>query len=210
MSQSGTQLFAECATQFTRGWNETIEYHVIIGGVAESRAKRMHYDPLLDQLQLAARMPASMGSDGGCNPNKSGSKPPLNIAPLNLIDDITSEAWTQVDIFWELDADLARYRKAAMLDEIFTQLTSLCHKFEDTHPDHVYTTAKCGQAWVKRARILLGYEARETTLADMVCGSCSGALVVAVDASTDVRCVGSPAAPSCGASYPRLQWIDLL
>ncbi|MCX4912830.1 hypothetical protein [Streptomyces sp. NBC_00687] len=63
---------------------------------------------------------------------------------------------------------------------------------------------------VRTARIVLGYDTRQHMLADTVCGDCGGALIVADDASTDVRCIGSPDTPPCGTRYYRWQWIDLL
>ena len=68
------------------------------------------------------------------------------------------------------------------------------------------------QQYVKRARLLLGYDVRMRTIADTVCGECGGTLIVADDASSDVFCVGNAEAgtATCGRRYDHTEWIDLL
>jgi hypothetical protein len=60
--------------------------------------------------------------------------------------------------------------------------------------------------YVKTARIMLQYDVPKRVLRDVVCGTCKSALVVAVDASSDVVCVGE----GCGQVYRRYEWVDLL
>jgi hypothetical protein len=62
----------------------------------------------------------------------------------------------------------------------------------------------------RSVRLFLGYEARMMVINDTVCGSCGGALTVARDASTSVRCIGTEDAPPCGNEYSRYTWISLL
>lgn len=66
------------------------------------------------------------------------------------------------------------------------------------------------QQYVRRARLLLGYDVPMRTIADTVCGECGGVLIVADDASSDVICTGTLAAPSCGRRYDHTEWIHLL
>ncbi|MFE0101181.1 hypothetical protein [Streptomyces sp. NPDC059009] len=80
----------------------------------------------------------------------------------------------------------------------------------DGHDDLVYEVKEDLRKRVRSARIILGYDAPQRMLKDSVCGDCGGALIVADDASSDVRCIGTPEAPSCGTKYFRWQWIELL
>jgi hypothetical protein len=61
----------------------------------------------------------------------------------------------------------------------------------------------------RKIRLFLGYDAQKRLLADTSCDKCGGALIVAEDASSDVRCIGTPSERSCGHVYPRWQWISL-
>jgi hypothetical protein len=66
------------------------------------------------------------------------------------------------------------------------------------------------QKYVKRARLLLGYDVPMKEIAGTVCGECGGTLIVADDASSDVICVGSLDTESCGRRYDHTEWIALL
>lgn len=62
----------------------------------------------------------------------------------------------------------------------------------------------------RQARLMLGYDAPLMVIADTVCGVCGGALTVARDASTSVRCIGTEDEEPCGNEYPQHTWISLL
>lgn len=66
------------------------------------------------------------------------------------------------------------------------------------------------EALVRQARVTLGYEAPQRILADTVCGNCGGALRVASDAQSDVKCAGTESEPPCGTVYKRWEWMELL
>jgi hypothetical protein len=57
---------------------------------------------------------------------------------------------------------------------------------------------------------MLQYDVPAIPLRDTVCGECGGTLVVAVDADSDVRCVGNLEQASCGKIYFKHMWVDLL
>lgn len=193
------------------GWYERVEYSINSGGIVEYRVKQVRYVALLEQLRLTAYMPASTGNSEGSNPNKGGSKPPINLAPLNLVDDIAKEAREQVRILANLGAPYdKKSRTKWSVERALTELPAMASYCEGKHLETVEKTAERAQLWVKRSRVLLGYEPREMQLANTVCHSCGGALVVARDASSDVRCAGHPEAPACGQRYPRWAWLDIL
>jgi len=194
----------EATEHLLSGWREKVEYSVSIEGRIEKRSRVRRFDGLISQLELMARMPASMASDGGCNPNKSGSKPPVNQAPLNLIDDIHEDAG-------KLLVSLAPHKGAVVsLNQALSLISSRCDQIAPYEPQLVTSAENRVSSWVKRARVMLGYDVRETVMAEVVCPSCGGDLSVAVDASTDLRCVGSTVKPSCGLTYPRWDWLRLL
>lgn len=201
---SGSQLMHDAVSKLCIGWNESVEYSVLMGADVELRVRSRHFEGLLDQLTTLSRMPSSM--TGGHNPNKSGSKPPVNQAPLNLIDDIYDEAIKMREVL----ADQPPKRRKPPLRRILRELVTTCAAIEPTRPELVRTSVRTAETWVRRSRIMLGYDARETTLTDTVCGQCGGGLAVAVDASTDVRCIGAPDAAPCGMRYPRWTWLALL
>lgn len=62
------------------------------------------------------------------------------------------------------------------------------------------------------ARRFLDYDAGTMHIAGTVCHKCGGALVVARDASTSVRCTGTIGLElePCGQEYERSTWIALL
>lgn len=62
----------------------------------------------------------------------------------------------------------------------------------------------------RQARLFLGYDAPLMVIKDTVCHTCGGALTVARDASTSVRCIGTEEEEACGTEYPRYTWIALL
>lgn len=200
----------EASQALLTGWYERVEYSIVSGGIVEYRVKQVRYEPLLTQLQLLAHQPASTGSSEGSNPNKGGSKPPINLAPLNLVDEMTVEAREQVRTLANLGAPYVKSTRKWTLERALTELPAMAAYCEGKHLETVEKTAERAQLWVKRSRVLLGYEPREIQLANTVCHSCGGALVVARDASSDVRCAGHPEAPACGQRYPRWAWLDLL
>ncbi|OII61192.1 hypothetical protein BJP40_06600 [Streptomyces sp. CC53] len=193
------------------GYDERIEYRIRVNGDFEERANTVRMAGLLEQLRKVAieggRSPA--GRAARRPPNKPGSQPPGRTDGLTLLDEITGEVYYWVDrVLMESGRDrtLGLSPMPALLDALVAETRLL----EDTHPALVADIADATRTWVRRARRLLGHDESYVMLEERVCGECGGALAVARDASTAVRCVGSPDGGGCGARYERDTWLGLL
>lgn len=193
----------EAVEALCTGWDEIIEYILVIDGLPEHKRSKRQYASLLWQLEQWSREQLS-GSPNTGNPNKSSSKPPTNAAYTNLLDDIRTEALSL------LTEELQQPSSNAPTEYLLRHIKETVTQYADTRQQACETAAHDAEHWVKRARTLLGYEAREVMLAHVVCDECGGALAVAADASTGVRCVGAPSWEACGKAYPRTQWLSLL
>lgn len=192
---------------------------LLINGWYEERrqGENWKHEPLLAQLGFEALVQRTGEPNLGSNPNKAGSRPPGNAAPLNLLHNIKEQAHQLLCEGIRLQGmeavDAWRHRKVvAVLKNLHAEVLELEH----VHPMFVCKVANKADTWVKDARLMLGYEVRHTMLADTVCGCCGGALSVPRDASGDVVCVGLPdsnpenAQEPCGMKYSRWDWPDLL
>lgn len=185
------------------GFAEPVEYVVQVGDSYERRRHMRRFDPLLQQLNEQAVTPMqSHGNSGPGSPNKAGSRPPLNQVYVDMVDTIHEGA---IDAWVLLETHEPHGSLPRLLADIYCSVAANC----DLHPDECGEVARMAQHWVRSARVLLGYESRRVVLADTVCGTCDGTLVVAADASTSVRCIGTLATPSCGTVYGRTQWLTL-
>lgn len=189
------------------GWHERIEYRVRIGDAVEDRAKRIRHSALLVQLHELS-LQRSSGSNNGGSTNKPGSRPPLNMAPLDLIDTITEEAQQQYhDLCTQVNGKAPTLMRRRPVTQTLHNLVAVAMTCEVS----LHECARVAQMWVRKSRVMLGYDQPQALLKDTVCGTCGGALVVATDASTDVRCIGNSGdAHGCGQVYPRWQWLQLL
>ncbi|MFF0183531.1 hypothetical protein [Streptomyces sp. NPDC005244] len=224
---------ASLAAQLADGWEERIEYQVTIRRhvtlcqmwrSAMSPARRKHYEctcpegvearartvqltSLIDQLQEAIAEPVSMTGGDGASGDKPHSNPPGNQEALDLLMAIKADA---ARCYSELHQLLfPEYPRRGV--NTVTALRTLPDWCAMAGGSEVAGNVKEAlRKHVRTARIVLGYDTRQHMLADTVCGVCGGALIVADDASTDVRCIGSPDTAPCGTRYYRWQWIDLL
>lgn len=194
----------------TRGWNERVEW-------GPARIHSVKHEPLLAQLGYAALIKGTGEPSLGSNPNKAGSRPPGNAAPLNLLDRIAEEARASHREALELMGnDVASVVPTLHVCGVLHALMSCAVQLQHEHPRAVARTASLGDGWVSSARLLLGYDRRTVMLRDVSCDACGGALSVPVDASGDVVCVGvlavgpEPATGACGRAYPRSTWPGLL
>jgi len=170
--------------------------------------KTVRHKALLAQLAEASTQTTSRGVALAGNTNKPESHPPGNMAPLNLIDTIGEQAryqYCQLCMALRGTVPTTHVR----LTQLLHNLVSVAQGARD-YPPALHEAAVASGQWVRKARVMLGYDKPQTLLKDVVCGNCGGALTVAVDASTDVRCIGTPATSSCGQVYPQWQWLDLL
>lgn len=216
------ETLARNVQSLVNGWHERVEYRLqthtcdredgthtsICFPNTEDRVKTVRHSALL--LALRQSSTDMGGQGGGHNANKPGSRPPGNMAPLNLIDCIREEAVyhiQQMCMFVRGDTpDVPRTTRVTQVLHNLIDVALSCHEY----PQAVRDAAKASGKWVSKSRCMLGYDKPYCLLRDMVCGKCGGALMVASDASTDVRCVGKEDTPACGQVYPRWQWLDLL
>lgn len=189
----------------TTGFSESVEYVVVVNGVREARRSTRKYDGLIEQLSLNSTTPLQSRAGVGGGGGKPGSRPPINQVYANCIDTIHEGAW----IAWEVLCGPG-YNSNWTLPQLLALLWDRVTAYADERPEACETVARMARRWVHDARVLLGYESRKVVLADTVCGQCGGTLVVAVDATSDVRCTGTPDTDPCGMVYGRLEWISLL
>ncbi|MEU6674783.1 hypothetical protein [Streptomyces sp. NPDC046925] len=232
---------ADLVRQLLDGWEERIEYQVMIqmhaplcqiGRAAMTPGRRKHYvcvcpqrleerarsalqPPLVDQLQEAISEPVANGSGSGSGArDKPHSNPPGNGEALELLMKIQATAWLH---HGKLRAELypdhvhaPRITAPAVLRQIADWSAMASDGTLECGYSLVVDVKEDLRKLVKTARIILEYDSPQRMLEETVCGNCSGALIVAEDASSDVRCIGAPDAPGCGQRYFRWDWINLL
>lgn len=230
------EFIASLTAQLADGWEERIEYQVnikrhaalcMIWRSAMSPARQRHYEcacpesiearartvqlpSLIDQLQEAVAEPVSMAGGDGASGDKPHSKAPGNQEALDLLMSIRTDAQMYYSGLHQLLYPTHPERRVSVVSALRTLPDWCAMASESGHEEAVCYVKEVLRKRVRSARIILGYDTRQSMLADVVCGDCGGALIVADDASTDVRCIGSPDAPPCGNRYYRWDWIDLL
>ncbi len=234
------QQVADLVAQLLDGWEEHIEYQVAVRShgplcrvwrAAISPARRKHYhcecpehlegraksawqSPLMDQLQEAVTEPTATGGGEGGATDKPHSVAPGNQEALDLLLRVSQVA---IGHYQRLRTELYPDHRGGFRNtgpNALRQVVDWCAMASDG-------TVECGyelvcevkedlRRLVRTARIILGYDSPQRMLAETVCGDCGGALIVAEDATSDVRCIGTPDTASCGTRYLTWQWIDLL
>lgn len=195
-----------------KGWREPVAYSVVIDGDVEDRRRERHQDALITQLEFAVSEQRSKGGSGGGSSNKPATKPPGNPQFADYLDDMYEQAVTLYKCTAGIPDEL---QMAGDVRDTLRALFSWCQGRSEDYATQVKSVETHMCAWVRRARLMLGYDVKEVMLADVSCHVCGGALVVAADASSDVRCVGLPfrddrAQEPCGHVYPRERWVDFL
>lgn len=185
------EALAEVVNHLVDGWTERIEYKVMRNRQIEERAVSVKQDSIITQLEgeVSGYPTGSLGVRWG----KPGSRPP---GTLDLLGHLES-----LDAYLRDMGATGRTREQRL-----RSLVSL-----DADEDASRLLLRDLRRFVRTARIMLGYDMPKRALRDVVCGKCEGVLAVAIDASSDVVCVGKPGerAP-CGTVYARWQWVDLL
>jgi len=198
-----------------KGWREKVEYYKPVdygdqGIIKEKRVKHVRRPGLIEQLAQYAKHAdtgAEPKSERGV-PGKQKSRPPANMAGFHLLDEITVEANTLIDRVVREAGRSADIGTLPLRDTLAT-LPYQCRQIIDSHPPLVDDIAHAVHTWVDRAQRVLGLKTSEAMFADTVC-DCGGALAVGRDVMrTDVRCAGSPSAPSCGKRYGPADWLRL-
>ncbi|MFH8405545.1 hypothetical protein ACH4FX_12330 [Streptomyces sp. NPDC018019] len=234
------EAIAESAAQLATGCEERVQFTVIVRqhapqcrlqraamtpgrrkhhecdcpGHLEERAETKRFPALIQQLEAAVFEPASAAGDSGGGADKPHSNPPGNQAVLDLLFAVKARTF---GYYHQLrNALFPDYRDAPAtstanaLAQIADWAAMACDGTLECSEELVHDIRTGLGRLVRGARITLGHDAPQRMLADTVCGECGGALVVADDASSDVRCIGTPEAPPCGTKYFRWQWVDLL
>ena len=188
----------------TRGFSESVEYAVEVNGKREARRTTRRHEGLIAQLELNSTTPlqSRVGGGGG---GKPGSRPPINQVYADMVDTIHEQALIAHALLARDDDPVP-----IVLGVILENLRLMVMTEYATKAHECGTVARMLNKWVHDARVLLGYESRKVVLADTVCGQCGGTLVVAIDATSDVRCVGTEEGDPCGMVYSRLEWVSLL
>ncbi|MFD8117065.1 hypothetical protein [Streptomyces microflavus] len=208
---------SDLVKQLNRGWREKVHYRINItlknemGVTTEERAKTVAHPGLLAQLKEFEQNGDNGPRDGAerSAPNKPGSRPPGNMRGFHLLDEISVEVirFTE-DCYLNLSGPAEN--ALCSVDELLDQLQRMAFNYADTQPEMVEEIRVRLRKWVRTCRLALSHDLRETMLADTVCGECGGALAVGKGEVTDVRCIGTPEAPSCGLRYKREDWLALL
>lgn len=160
----------------------------------EQRVTRVRQASLLDQLtgEASGYAPTQLGGIRGGKPK---SKPPATLDMMELVgaidtmlNNMGAEGKARRDRLRHLVSMSIRIDEREWTDRVTVQV----------------------RRFIKTARIMLQYDVPSRVLRDVVCGECGGALVVAIDATSDVRCVGGEETTACGQVYRRYEWVDLL
>jgi hypothetical protein len=194
----------QCYEQLVFGFREPVEFVRVVNGQREVHRVERRYEGLIGQLMMQSTVPLPSRTGDGPGGGKPGSRPPLNMVYRNAVDTIQEQAY----VLWEMMEPESPPTEP--LTCLLADLRTAAITYADERPKDVQTLARGFRKWVTSARVLLGYESRKVTLADTVCGQCGGTLAVAVDATSDVRCIGTADADPCGMIYGRLEWVSLL
>jgi hypothetical protein len=187
-----TERLARLVGELVDGWTERVEYNIVINMRVEARATSVYQRPLIDQLMSEASgyAPVSMGSRWG----KPDSRPPATLDLMGLVESIDQYlAHQEAEGRGRLEKLRNLVSKSSVWGDEWTRET--CHEL---------------RRFIRTARIMLQYDVPQRKLTETVCHICGGSLAVAVDADSDVRCVGTTQQTSCGQIYRKTQWIDLL
>lgn len=218
--------------QLVYGWREKVEYMVPIryhdkgqctfatrmknGDICncpiknEKRARHIQVDCLLDQLKEFAK-----SKDVDRNPKAARQAPRVKkvkfMPELNgffTLDEITCDAYMLIDRAYEM-ADLDRTISSRPLSEVLGGLVIQMGQIVEARPDIVRDMVKATGKWVASARRTLNLTVADAMFEGVVCENCGGALSIAWDNSSEVKCIGSPSAASCGHTYPMSEWVAL-
>lgn len=229
------EYVASLVAQLVDGWEERVEYHIKIKRhtllcqalcVTMPPGKRKHYEctcpddleeristqwqpPLIDQMQEAVTEPVSVAGGGGASGDKPHSNPPGNQEALGWLHDVQRDALGRYEALHGVLYPAHRLRPQHFVNALRT-LPDWCAIAADSELYEVVSeTKEILRKRVRSARIILGYDT-PVSVFEYRCGECGGALIAAADATTDVRCIGTDDAPSCGMKYFRYQWAELL
>lgn len=125
-------------------------------------------------------------------------------------DEIISEVYREVDIAME-QAGRDRTWASAPVNIVLAGLHSQVRQFVTTRPDLARHLDKKVEGWVRMARSTLMITVGDAIFDGVLCGNCGvgGLATPWGNEGVEVRCVGTPNAPSCGHTYPMSEWVRL-
>lgn len=219
------RIDANCKTLYD-GWREQVEYKVPVmyHGACEDRNNPACGCPTVDEVRVRqVKRPGLLeqlkeytsNKDADLNPKAARGAPRVKTPKMHpelagclTLDEITCDAYTLLDKIFE-EAGRDRLWLAQPLKAILQGLHYQVSQFAGERPDLARDVMKATDRWVAKAKASLKLTVSEAMFGDTVCGNCNGGLAVAWDNSSDVRCIGTPAAPPCGTSYPMSEWVAL-
>jgi hypothetical protein len=177
----------------------------------EKRSRQIKRPGYLTQLRDFAKhkdVDRNLKAVRGAPRVKTAGKPPGDMGGLFALDELECEISATVDRILEeagRDRSWACMPVANILIGLKGQATYMVNDGRD-----VRDLERATASWVRKAEAALKITVGQTMFEGMVCGNCSGALAIAADNSTEVRCIGSLADGSCGTTYGPSEWIELL
>jgi hypothetical protein len=180
--------------------------------VNEGRAKRIARPSLLEQLQAFA-----VNRDTDRNPKSERGAPRVKtpkchaeLAGFFTYDEIVSDIYAVVDRAME-EAERDRLWATSPVAHILAHLHNQVAVFVEARPDVARTLDRAARGWVEKARSALMITVGDSVFQSVTCGNCGGGLSTPWGnrGEADVRCVGTPAEPPCGHTYPMSEWITL-
>lgn len=222
-----TRLALNCK-MLGEGWHDKVEYEVpvvyhnrdVCDQVTlkcgcpvknEKRTRNVRRSGLLEQLrefQQNRDTDRNPKAERGAPRVKTAGKPPGDLAGFFTLDEITCEAYTLLDRVME-EAGRDRSWVCEPLKQILPGLPYQVNLFAEERPDLAREVISATDRWVSRAKQALRITVSDAMFGSTVCGNCNGALAVAWDNASDVRCIGTPELPPCGETYPMSEWLSL-
>lgn len=221
------QIKADCAL-LVLGWNDKVEYKVPVAYhritckyrqrlstgcqcpvTNETRIRNVKRPGLLEQLEKFKEY-----QDTDREPKAERQAPRVkkikNNAELGgffTLDEIACDVSATIDRLWS-EAEKPRTWAVIGTKNLLGALPGQAAMLS-SRPDLVHELARAVAGWVRLAGRTLRLIVSDSIFGDSCCGNCGGGLVVPVDASGDVRCVGKPGGGPCGETYPMSEWVGM-
>lgn len=176
----------------------------------EKRTRYLARPGLLEQLK-EFQQNKDVNRDPKSERNPPRVKKPKMMPELNgflALDEIVCDVFMTSDRIME-ETGRDRTLASQPVDQVLTSMLYQTLHFGESRPDQARVLALATDKWVASAKRALNVSVSDAQFGDTVCGNCGGGLKIAWDNSSDVRCVGTPAEPPCGETYPMSEWVSL-
>lgn len=179
--------------------------------VKEQRVREINRMGYLEQLkQFSGNKDTDRNpkSERGAPRVKTAGRPPGDLGGFFALDEITCDIAYVVDrVLEEVGRDRTWASQPVKL--VLMGLRGQVAEFLEERPDQVREIDKATKRWVDSARSTLKITTGDAIFESVVCGNCGGGLTTPWGTEFDVVCVGSPADPPCGHTYPMSEWVAL-